>query len=634
MHKLPFILTAVLLSLTGLGAAVPPPDKLLPSETFFVVTVPNWAATSKNAGPIFQLWNDAAMKPFKDKFLKKWNSDVVEPFQREFGVKFSDYAGLAQGQVTVAFVEPSGTGDDEKNGLLLMMDTGDKSDAMKTNLANLKKSWVDKGKQIKSEKIRDAEFTTYIFQSDEFSKTLDTIFPDPQEGFEKAEEPKEKKAPRKVELLVGQAGSLLIASESRKGVEKVVARLGGASVPGLSEQANFSTHYGPLFRSADAYGWVNWKAFMDMAMKKSKDGEEKPKRGAFDPQAILKGLGLNAVQSLAFSFQNAPEGVSARFVVNIPESQRQGLFKIVAFPQKEAAPPPFVPADATKFSRWRLDMPQAWATLEKTLSEVQPQLAGMVKLIMDSAGKDKDPNFDLRKNLIENLGDDIVNYSKSPKNATLADLNSPPSITLIGSPRPEPLAAALKALAAPLLPPQAKMKEREFLGRKVYTVNLPAQPGPRGAGAGATKVDRSVSFAATGAYVAISTDTPMLEEFLRGNQEKQLREFSGLASAADKVGGMGTGLFGFENQKETTRSTLEILRKESGTLANLLGSTPLAGRLGVGDDQSKFKEWLDFSLLPPFDKISKYFHIGVWSGAVKADGFHFHVFNPTPPGLK
>ncbi|HKQ38753.1 MAG TPA: hypothetical protein VJ063_11795, partial [Verrucomicrobiae bacterium] len=492
----------------------------------------------------------------------------------------------------------------------------------------------DKGKQIKSEKIRDAEFTTYIFQSDEFSKTLDTIFPDPQEGFEKAEEPKAKKPPRKLEWLVGQSGPLLIVGNSRKGVEKVLARMGGGNVPGLSEQANFSTHYGPLFRSADVYGWVNWKTFMDFAMKKPKEPEEKPKRGAFDPEAILKGLGLNAVQSLAFSLENSTEGVSGNFVVSVPESQRQGLFKIISFPQKESAPPPFVPADATKFSRWRLDMPQAWATLEKTLSEVHPVLAGTVKLVMDSAGKDKDPNFDLRKNLIENLGDDIVNYSKSPKNGTLADLNSPPSITLIGSPRPEPLAASIKALATPLLPPQAKMKEREFLGRKVYTVNLPSQPGPRGGGAGAAKVDRSISFAATGAYVAFSTDTAMLEEFLRGNQEKQLRDFSGLASAADKVGGMGTGLFGFENQKETTKSTLEILRKESGTLANLLATTPLAGRLGMGEDQNKFKEWLDFSLLPPFEKISKYFHIGVWSGAVKADGFHFQVFNPTPPGLK
>jgi len=253
-----------------------------------------------------------------------------------------------------------------------------------------------------------------------------------------------------------------------------------------------------------------------------------------------------------------------------------------------------------------------------------------VKLVMDSAGKDKDPNFDLRKNLIENLGDDIISYSKAPRGQTLAELNSAPSVTLIGSTRAEAMAASLKALASPLLPPQSKMKEREFLGRKVYTVNLPGQRGPQGVAKG----DRSISFAATGAYVAISTDTGMLEEFLRGSQDKQLRDFAGLASAADKVGGMSTGLFGFENQKETTRHAFETLRKESGTLANLLSATPLAGRLGMGEDQSKFKEWVDFSLLPPFDKVAKYFHMSVWSGAVKSDGLHFKMFSPNPPGLK
>lgn len=622
-------LSVLFLSLSVLTAAVPPPDKLLPSDTLAVLTVPNWVATRKSSAPALQIWDDPAMKPFKDKFLAKWKSDIVEPFQREFGIKFSDYTGLAQGQVTWAVTQPGA--DDKGNPFLLLVDCGDKADAMKTNLASLKKGWVDKGKQIKTEKIRDVEFTTFLFQSDEFSKTLDSIFPDPEEGFEKLEEPKPKKEPKRVEWLVGQSGSLFILGNSPRSVEKVLARLGGGSAPSLSEQANFSTHYGPMFRNSDMYGWINLKGIIDMFDKKSKEADAKPRRGAaFDPAAILNGLGFKAVQSLAFNFQNSPEGYAGNLVVSVPESMRQGLLKVISFPQKEAAPPPFVPADATKFSRWRLDMPQAWASLEKTLTEVHPVLAGTIKLVMDSAGKDKDPNFDLRKNLIENLGDDIINYSKSPRNPTLAELNSPPSITLIGSPRPEPLAAAIKALAGPLLPPQSKMKEREFLGRKVYTVNLPGrrvQGGP--------KMERSVSFAATGAYVAISTDTAMLEEFLRGSQEKQLREFSGLASAADKVGGMGTGLFGFENQKETMRTMIETLRKESGTLANILGNNPLAGRLGMGgEDQGKFKDWFDFSLLPPFEKISKYFHLSVWSGAVKADGLHFKVFQPQPPGLK
>ena len=85
---------------------------------------------------------------------------------------------------------------------------------------------------------------------------------------------------------------------------------------------------------------------------------------------------------------------------------------------------------------------------------------------------------------------------------------------------------------------------------------------------------------------------------------------------------------------ESTRTALEILKKESGTIANLFSGTPLAGRLGIGEGNNKFKDWVDFSLLPPFDRIAKYFYFSVWSGSENAEGFGFKIFSPTPPSLK
>ncbi len=271
------------------------------------------------------------------------------------------------------------------------------------------------------------------------------------------------------------------------------------------------------------------------------------------------------------------------------------------------------------------------ASLEKMVTEMSPAAAGTFKLIIDSAGKDKDPDFSLRKSVLENLGDDVISFQKNPRTTTLADLNSPPSLTLIASPRPEQFTAGLKALANTVLPQASRLKEREFLGRKIYTLNLPQGRAERGA---PPKPDRTLSFAASGTYVAIGTDPAILEEYLRGTPEKSLKELPGLAAAADKVGGMGTGLFGVENQKETMRVAFETLRKESGSLANLLGNSPIAGRLGMKDDQNKFKEWFDFSLLPPFEQISKYFGLSVYAGSVNAQGIHLKAFSPTPPGLR
>ena len=79
---------------------------------------------------------------------------------------------------------------------------------------------------------------------------------------------------------------------------------------------------------------------------------------------------------------------------------------------------------------------------------------------------------------------------------------------------------------------------------------------------------------------------------------------------------------------------METLRKESGSLANLFAGTPLSAQLGMGDDSAKFKEWVDFSLLPPFDQISKYFYISVFSGSVTPEGFLLKVYSPAPPRMK
>src|SRR5207248_1578244 len=112
------------------------------------------------------------------------------------------------------------------------------------------------------------------------------------------------------------------------------------------------------------------------------------------------------------------------------------------------------------------------------------------------------------------------------------------SIYLLGSPNAEKLAAAIRVGVSSFSP--SPLKDREFLGRKIFS--LPPS-GPVATGGG-------FHFAASGGYVALSGDVGILEEFLRSNETKAkpLGETAGLNLAAQKVGGMGTGLFGFNNQ--------------------------------------------------------------------------------------
>ncbi len=82
------------------------------------------------------------------------------------------------------------------------------------------------------------------------------------------------------------------------------------------------------------------------------------------------------------------------------------------------------------------------------------------------------------------------------------------------------------------------------------------------------------------------------------------------------------------------RVAFETLKRDSvaGTNSSPLATLPVA--LGMAGAQKNFKDWMDFSLLPAFDKVSKYFNFTVYSGSASVDGLTLKLFAPVPPALK
>jgi hypothetical protein len=641
--------TSVFLTLAGLSlcaparAAIPAPEKLLPDDTLLLLTAPDFTrlASVWRALPQRQLWDDPAMKPFRDGFVSKWQEEFLQPLERELDLKCENYSSLAQGQITFALTQNGWQGDDKQNlGVLFLLDTKDKSGQLKQNLADLRKKWVDAGKKLRTEKVREVEFTVIPLSSNDVPKNLRGLFPSSPPTQELGDENQPKKPAPATELVIGQADSLLILASSTKVAEKVLARMAGSSAPVLGDQATYQANHQALFRDAPAFGWVNLKALIDAwtrAAAAKKENPDAPNPFDIQPDKLLAALGFSGLKSFAFSFQNPGEGTLFQCAISVPESSRQGLFKILAGEPKEFNPPSFVPANAVKFRRWRIDGQKAWATLQKTLGDLSPQGASFLDYILDSANqraKEKDPDFDIRKNLIGNLGDDFVTYEK----AHTGSAASGPGIFLLGSPKPEAFVAALKGLLV-ILPQGETVAQREFLGRKIYSVPLPAGGLFPGAGAAAHSAPQTLHFAASSSYVALATDASIIEEYLRSgdSQAKALRELPGLTDAAQKVTGPGTSLFGYENDVETMRTAFETLRKAAGSpsaSSNNPAASAILPAVGLGNAAPNVKDWLDFSLLPPFDKVARYFSFSVYGGSASVDGLTFKMFAPVPPALK
>src|ERR1700691_4769229 len=105
IKRFPLLLVLAGICLQG-RAAVLPPERILPKDTVLVVTAPDWPKTwafltNSSYG---RLWQDPALRSFKDKFIGKFTTDALDPLEQNLGIKFSDYGGLLQGEVTFALL--------------------------------------------------------------------------------------------------------------------------------------------------------------------------------------------------------------------------------------------------------------------------------------------------------------------------------------------------------------------------------------------------------------------------------------------------------------------------------------------------------------------------------------------------
>jgi len=611
-------------------AAIPPAESLLPADTLLLITVPDFAKMRETTRQLPQIlfWNDPAMKPFHDKFMARWNEKFVAPLEQDLGVNLADYTDLPQGQLTFAVTQNGWNGgDDPTPGLLLLLDAKGRSDLLKTNLAALRKKWTDAGKPLRNETVRGISFSVVPLSSNDIPATLAGILPRRQPVQELG---KEDKPPAPREIVIGQFESLLIVGSSIKVVSPIATRLTGGAAPVLGDNALFAADRLAQFRDGPLYfGWLNGKILFDVLahIPPPEDNPDAPSPVPPIPwDKIFGASGLTGLKSVSFSYRQSHDGAQADIYLSVPEADRQGIFKMIAAAPKDANPPPFVSADAVKFWRWRMDGQKAWATLQKMLVDISPgTLNGLnsVISIANATAQQKDPGFDVRKDLMGNLGDDWISYQKAPAGNTLADLDSAPSLFLFAAVNPDQATLAIKNVASLSSGQQTVTPPRQFMGRTIYTIPLPS----RRAGS-----PRSLYCTTSGGYVALTTDVSMVEAFLRSSDTKArpLRETAGFADAAQHVGGAGNGLFSYENQRESLRVIFAALKNsppDSSRSANVFGSLPF------GAPGNIFGDWMDFSLLPDFDKVAKYFYFTVSGGSVTADGMAFKIFAPRPPQL-
>lgn len=619
-HILPTIVAGLLVAAAPTRAELPAAERLAPADASLVVTVPDWetAAAALRSTSMQRALDDPALKPLVDRI----KADVALSLQGGFSEKdrkyFEEFVGLLKGQVTFILGDPRKIVERSEippvTVVVGVKDQADKlADFMERSLRDEEKSHVVR------EKIAGGQLITLV----------------PTKTGEGEEHPADRS-----KMFLAVAGEMLVVGFDRGEVEAVLRRRNGAFADALEGNTVFQSDRARFFRDAKGWAWVNVGEVVRYAFAKAEPVNANPASPfalALDVRRLLNALGLGGWKSLAMALDFDERGGEADVFINLPEAERKGLFKLLETERQSAAPPAFVPDDVAKYSRWRKDGQELINILERTAAEAMPPFAGFISMMIDQAGKAKNPDFDFRRQFIGNLGNDLISLTWAPKALTLPALSAPPALYLIGSGNPPALMDALVTAQSAMGMPGAKAKEEEFLGQKIVSLPAGIEIGADGKPAGT----KFMHLTTGRGYLAVGTDRERVEDFIRGGSKADsLAETAGFRRAAETAGGLATGWLFYQNPVDTLRMMVAAVKKDPNAIDKLLGPQgfkaiviPPGSTPGTEPKKTLKEQMAEYvQLLPDFAVLEKYMNFSIGTVTTEREGILLRSFTPEKQG--
>ncbi|HEX42192.1 MAG TPA: hypothetical protein ENN81_09045 [Phycisphaerales bacterium] len=613
------VLAAVLCG-TG-GAAVPKTAQLLPSKTVFLVEVENfqtlWDQFKRTS--FYGLYMDPAMKPFLDDFHTK-RKDKASKADNEIVQMIFGAGTLPSGRVAGAVVLPeSGTGEP---AFVVLAEWGDKLATAREAIEKMVSQAVDDGARKSRQEYRGVEVTTIT--------TVDA----PQVGSGSGaaagqETDAEASGPESVSYCF--VGDCLIAGDQMPVIEFVIAHIQGAGGSTLAQSDDYRSAMKAVGPDHDADLYLNIREMVRMLTAESQGGQA---------MMIVENLGLDNVVSLAGALgvaRQADRTSALRLLLKVDGAKR-GICRMLDIKSSPLQVPKFFPADATSVFFLSLDVKQAFDELIATLNRFSPQYAAIAQMPFIPIDPQNGLFGDIKSAIIDNLGTDLAMAGKVSKSGSALD----PAATLsemvvamtVGN-RPM-LEKSLSAVHAMMLSKGNPEMRRELLGHTIYRIDLlslmgggemeQTMPMTMGAEPPAPQIP-TLAFTITDSHVIVGSEASV-ERAIRamaGADAGTLDSAAWYRRARAAIPAM-VGLAGLSDAAAAGEHMWQQLREmdalAKGDHSELqLGMSSAGPQILFAGSEGLF----DFSLLPEFDKVRKYFGLTAAYGISRQDGFFFEV---------
>jgi hypothetical protein len=565
-------------SLLASGAlAAAPPEKALPDSVILFAKASN-AASFREAfkqSQLGQLWNDPAMKPFRDDVASRLG-DGSKNLKEKLGVTIKELIAMPQGPVSLA-VLPKEEGEFPA-AVVLTVDVGKNADKLTEVLTRATQQGEQSGAKVSKE-----EFKGLTFQ----------IITPPK--------PKEAKEGDRPPLPVvwTHDRSVFFIGTDIDALKDVVANAGGRETS-LAANDIYTQATKKLASDAQGVWFVDIGKLLNLVAKAGAKGKNAANIEQF--KAMSQVLGINGLKAAAGSFamnSGSFDTISKTFV--LAPAPLQGILKIFPMPKVNLRPEPWVPASVASYQTFSWNLDEAFTNLNDLANMFQPGVLNVLEQQLVGPNGGEPLNF--KKDVFDPLGDRITVIGDFKKPISEDSQRMLIAVALEDAKAFENTLTKLIALAG------GAPKKREFQGTTIYDFDLPDLPNANGRN---VQLKGPISVTIAKNTLFLTSDPTLLEQVLRGGGPA-LADSATFQAVAKEIPSQTSSLT-YVRPEESARLSYEMIK--SGQFEKALQGAAVAG----GPDVSKLGKLFDKDKLPEFSVFAKYLSPGGGYSLMDDDG--------------
>jgi len=597
----------------AMGAALPKTAELVGTDTVLLVDISdfNQFRSKLEKTSIYKLYNDPSMSAFVKNFTVKIR-EKIEGDKDSFVKGILDTNIMPEGRLAFAMT----TGQQEMS-MMLISQWGRNVGKVRDVIEKMTARSVEKGAHRGIESYRDVNIITLTTKATEKPAVKDSD-----------DNMAAKVAPTSKKDVYCFVGDCLIMASDAEAVKFVVSQIKGAGASTLSADTDYMATMGAVGPYHDADVYVNFKRVIKQMTDEDTTGES---------QKEIANLGLDGVGGLGFSAGIAPDvesTVRGKFFLRTTGT-RKGILKMLEMRSDPVRAPRFVPASACSVSFLNLDIKRAYDELCSIIYGFDPTTALLLQQPIPGTGSDSEPGISIRPDIIEYFGTEIV-IAQSVNKPFSKDKEPTDIYIAVSVNNRAALEKSLSLIHKRLIAPNNPEPTRELLGYTLYLIGPAGVPVLGGSvpmvEAGtqrATPKGERLAFTITDTHLIFGPE-PAVERAIRtlGGAESEpvssAKWFNTAKTAVPSV----VGSAGFEDNVASGELLWWMLKDSGKSRRASMGMGPAAAVL-AGPDAWDFA---DFSLLPEFIAVKKYFGLSAGYGISRPDGFFFEFKYLNPQG--